>query len=340
MFWDSYPEIRSEIERVQRLIESEVSRPGGAISRGLLDLSRRDSKLLRPAFAIIAARIRSGQRPVDERVIRVAAAIEMLHLASLIHDDIVDESTTRRGGPTLHLGYGNRAAVLMGDYLFARCFALVADYAEPESAALLSVAGSHLISSEIEEIDEDNRALPSVRRYLRRVIGKTAVLFAMSFHVGAVHGSGDGLGSDDEIVSILRRVGYNIGIGFQIVDDLLDLFGDSRRTGKPAASDVRQGVTTLPLVLASRTLRGDRLFAVFERTRRITRLARRPFRFVGERSLERLRRTVDQAGGREAAEAVARRYTRRALREIDRLPACEDRRILEQVTEQLLLRAS
>jgi len=340
MFWDSYPEIRSEIERVQRLIEAEVSRPGGAISRGLLDLTRRDSKLLRPAFAILAARIRSGERPVSDRVIRVAAAIEMLHLASLIHDDIVDESTTRRGGPTLHLGYGTRSAVLMGDYLFARCFALVADYAEPESAALLSAAGSHLIGSEIEETTGGRQSASSVRGYLRRVIGKTAVLFAMSFHVGAVHCDGSAGSSDEDIVSVLRRIGYNIGVGFQIVDDLLDLFGDSRRTGKPSAGDVRQGVTTLPIVLASRTLRGDRLLAAFERTRRISRLARRPFRFVGERSIDRLRQSVERAGGRQAAEAVARRYTQRALREINRLPACEDRVILERVTEQLLVRAS
>lgn len=338
MFWDNYPEIGSELERVQRVIVQEVSRPGGAISRGLLDLATRDSKLLRPAFAILASRIRSGERPVSDRVVRVAAAIEMLHLASLIHDDIVDESTTRRGGPTLHLGYGNRAAVLMGDYLFARCFALVADYAEPESAALLSAAGSHIINSEIEETDDGSVPIPSIRRYLHRVVGKTAVLFALSFHVGAVHGGGSD--ADDLLVSILRRIGYNIGVGFQIVDDLLDLFGNSKETGKPAGSDVRQGVTTLPFVLAAKTMRDDQLVALLERTRRTTRFARRPFRFVGDRSIERLRRVVESAGGRRAAEAVALRYTRRALREIDRLPACSDREILESVTEQLLIRAS
>ncbi len=337
MFWDDYADISADLKRVRAVISKEVSRPGGTIAEGLGDLVTRDSKLLRPGFTILASRIASRDTTPDEGIIRVAAAIEMLHLGSLVHDDIVDDSPTRRGGPTLHRRFGSRRAVLMGDYLLARSFALVAEHAEPESATRLAAAGSHIIKSEISEIEVAPGIAPSVRRYIRRVTGKTAVLFALSFHVGAIHGRDDANGP---ITTTLRRIGYNIGVGFQIVDDLLDLFGDPTTTGKPIGSDIRQGVPTLPFVLAARATSPKRLASRLSVARRRSRFAGRALGFIGRKSIDRVRRIVESAGGREAAEAFARRYTARALREIDRLPASDDRRILTEVTTKLLIRAS
>lgn len=337
MIWAEFPEIRRELERVQAVILEEVSRPGGKLSRGLRDLATRDAKLLRPAFTILAARIQSGGAPVPDRVIRIAAAIELLHVASLIHDDIVDEAPSRRGGVSLHVEYGSRAAVLMGDYLFSRCFSLVADHAKPENAALLSAAVGHIISSEIAESNDGDDTEFSVRRYLHRIVGKTAVLFSLSFHFGASEATDDG--GDTHIVEILRRVGYNVGVGFQIIDDLLDLFGSTRRTGKEVGTDLRQGILTLPIILAASSGRRPRLIRVLQRIGE-SGSQRRILRFWQDRAIERVRNEVVDAGGRAGAMAAAELYTRRAEREIRRLPPGRDQVILQEVTERLLSRAS
>ncbi len=337
MIWAQFPEIRRELDRVRAVILEEVARPGGRIAQGLTDLAGRDAKLLRPAFTILAARIQAGGAAVDERVIRLAAAIELLHMASLVHDDIVDDAVSRRGGAALHVSYGSRAAVLMGDYLFSRCFALVADHAEPENASFLSAAVGHIIGSEIAETDGGWDTELSVRRYLHRVIGKTAVLFALSFHVGAAEALPDG--GDERIVQILRRVGYNVGVGFQIIDDLLDLFGSPQKTGKPRRTDLRQGVITLPVIIAANSMQRSRLIRILSRmgsTSRRGALARR----WRDRAIDRVCLEIERAGGTDGAIAAAEIYTRRAEREIDRLPDTPDRRILQRITTHLLERAS
>lgn len=338
MTWAEFPEIRRELDRVQSVILEEVSRPGGSLSRGLRDLATRDAKLLRPAFTIIAARIQTGGAAASDRVIRIAAAIELLHIASLIHDDIVDESESRRGGTSLHVQYGSRQAVLMGDYLFSRCFSLVADHAQPENAVLLSAAVSHIITSEISETNTSEDSGFSVRKYLHRIVGKTAVLFALSFHFGASEAcEGD---CDQRTVEILRRVGYNIGVGFQIIDDLLDLFGSSKRTGKPGSTDIRQGILTLPIILAANSSQRSRLIRVLQKIGTNGQRPNRIMRFWHDRAIERVRSEVADAGGRAGAKAAAELYTRRAEREINRLPAGPDQVVLREVAERLLSRAS
>ena len=336
MTWAEFPEIRRELDRVRTVILEEVSRPGGQLSQGLRDLASRDAKLLRPAFTVIAARIQTGGAAASERVIRVAAAIELLHMASLIHDDIVDESESRRGGRALHVEYGSRAAVLMGDYLFSRCFALVADHADPENAALLSAAVGHIIASEIAETNGGTDPRLSVRHYLHRIVGKTAVLFALSFHFGATEASDEAC--DERVAEILRRVGYNIGVGFQIIDDLLDLFGNSSRTGKPSGTDLRQGVLTLPVILAANSAQRSRLIRILHKIGS----SRQPriLRVLQDRTINRVRSEVMEAGGKAGAMAAAELYTRRAEREIGRLPEGRDQVILKEVTERLLSRAS
>lgn len=338
MTWARFPEIHRELDRVQAVILQEVSRPGGAIARGLRDLAGRDSKLLRPAFTILAARIQNGGAAASERVIRVAAALELLHMASLIHDDIVDEAVARRGGAALHVTYGSRAAVLMGDYLFSRCFSLVADHASPENASLLSAAVGHVITSEIAETNGGLESELSVRRYLHRVIGKTAVLFALSFHFGATEAcEGE---CDPAIVEVLRRVGYNVGVGFQIIDDLLDLFGNPKRTGKPVATDLRQGILTLPVILAANSAQRSRLIRLLGKIARRGARSRTLLSLWDNRTIETVKSKIAEVGGRDGALAAAKLYTSRAERELDRLPRSNDHAILKQVAGELLSRAS
>lgn len=358
MFWADFPEIRRELDRVQDTILNEVSKPGGVLSEALRGLATRDAKLLRPAFTILAARIQTGGAPVHDRVIRLAAAIEMLHMASLIHDDIVDDATKRRGHPAIHVTYGSRRAVLMGDFLFSRCMALVADLASGENARTVSSAVAQLISAEIAETEGGRTLDLSVRRYLHRVIGKTAVLFALSFHLGASEAAAE---VDNVLVQILRRIGYNIGVGFQIMDDLLDLTGNVAKTGKSIGTDLMQGVITLPVIAVLDEILRDykglgrvtesalppvvtRRFGLIGMRHANLRLARSILRLRGKRAvrphtMRAVQTAIERAGGVRVAQEYAERYTARAGREIERLPAGTDTEILRIVTDRLLARA-
>lgn len=339
MFWAQFPEIQRELDKVQAVILREVSGAGGTVAAALRDLATRDAKLLRPGCTILAARIQTGGRAADDRIIRIAAAVEMLHMASLVHDDIVDNAERRRGGEAVHITYGSRNAVLMGDYLFARCFSLMADDASPENAAALSKVVSHVISSEIEESGQSGDHT-SVRAYLRRIVGKTAILFALSFHLGAAEARGEEA-PDSRTVEILRRVGYCIGMSFQILDDLLDLFGDTRRTGKPIGTDIRQGIITLPVILALDYGRHVRLSGLLARLARSKRVVGGPIaRTISRTAVERVRREVAAAGSDRAARRIAERYSERANREILRLPQSPDRDTLFELTRTLLQRVS
>ncbi len=324
-FWDTVPEIGSELDRVRSRIDEEVRLGGPAIEKRLSGVFHRDAKLLRPAFAILAARIQNGGRRATDRVINLAAAVEMLHVASLIHDDIVDNARSRRGGPAVHVAYGPREAVLMGDFLFARCFAAVAEFATPDNARILSAAASRIIHAEIDEYAAGPGI--SVRSYLRRVIGKTAILFAASFHLGASES-----GANAYVTQVLRRIGYNVGVGFQIVDDILDIAGDPRRMGKPEGKDLRGGVLTLPAILVSR--RDER---VSRAALRLMSERNRIARIIRARGVQ---KAVIHGGGIAAARAWASVYTARAERELSHLPAGRDTETLHASIQRLLDRTA
>ncbi|MFP4534671.1 MAG: polyprenyl synthetase family protein [Spirochaetaceae bacterium] len=339
MLWDDFPAIKTELGRVQEVIDQEIAVAGGGVSEALGDLARRDAKLLRPAFTLLPARIKNPGQEVPERIIRIAAAVEMLHMASLIHDDIVDGAEKRRGHQALHLQHGSRRAVLMGDFLFTRCFSAVSDCATPQNARMLSTAVARIVSSEMAEMRDTLSEGLSVRRYLHRVIGKTAVLFTLSFHLGATEADLEEWQAD-----ALRRIGYNIGVGFQIVDDILDLEGDPNKTGKPVGTDLKLGVVTLPVILAlKRNLNGHAAAGYSPEALEMGRVGRlvlkaRRQRSVRQSTVKKLQEAVSEAGGISAARRFAETYTHRAAREIERLPASDDRDALSAITGRLLAR--
>jgi heptaprenyl diphosphate synthase len=218
--------------------------------------------------------------------------------------------------------------VLAGDTLFASAFSLVADHAESGTARGLARVVARICDGEIGETVERFRVSTSVRGYLRRISGKTALLFSLAFLVGAREG-----GCAPAVAAALRRLGWCLGMAFQIVDDILDFDAGAPELGKPVASDLRQGVFTLPVVLALRADDGA-LARALERRRYA---ARRPGR--ARRESARVDALVRARGGLDGARTWARRYTERARREIARLPAGEAREVLAAVTERLLHRA-
>jgi heptaprenyl diphosphate synthase len=316
-FWDGQPQLALELAEVRRAILAHAATDDTEVQAAVRQLLESSGKMLRPAFVILASKFGEPDR---EKIIRIGAAIEMLHMATLVHDDIIDGAATRRGIATLHAVRGSRGAVLVGDWLFVSCFSLVADLAKSENARALSQLVARICGSEIAQSADRYVVHTSVRRYLRRIAGKTAALFALSFHVGAQEG-----GCPAPTCSVLRRLGYCLGMGFQIIDDILDFGHVGAETGKPTGSDLSQGIYTLPAILGLRRDDGK-----LSRS-----LARRP---GGRRAISRMARLIEDRGGIDGARAFARAYTERALREIERLPSNASKDVLVDVAERLLRR--
>ncbi len=318
-FWTGHPDIARDLEEVRRTILRRAATEDPEVHAAVQHLFAQGGKMLRPGFVLLASRFGTPDR---ERIFRVAAAIEMLHMATLVHDDIIDGAATRRGAPTLHSTRGPRVAVLAGDWLFAACVSLIVDLGTVDDARALARMVSRICGSEISQSSDRFALHTSLRRYLRRIAGKTAALFALSFYTGAAES-----GCPEDLCAVLRRLGYTLGMGFQIIDDILDFDGCASRTGKPTGVDLSQGIITLPTILGLRRDDGRLAAAIAGRRR-------------GRAAAARIARLVTERGGLEAAREVASQYAGRSRREIARLPPGEARDALAAVTDALLERRS
>ena len=319
-YWAWAPGVLAELRRVDVLVKAQAESAGGAIGNALVQYTSRPGKMLRPALAVIGAwagpRVRS---PLPEHLIQVAAAIEVLHLSTLIHDDVIDDASVRRRGPALHTLYGRRQAVLMGDYLLSRCFSMITDETSRENAERLATATGHICRGELRQMDDVVNPSWSRREYRRRIIGKTALLFAASL----VTGASEAKASRGDMAA-LSRVGYNLGMAFQIIDDVLDFTADRSTLGKPTASDLRAGLYTLPVIEAA-IARPE-----------IRQALRTPPRAPGD--VERMVARIRDAGGFAAAREAARTYTRRAEQALTALSTRRQRDVLTELTQRLLRR--
>ena len=232
--------IHEELERVEQKMR-EVSRIEYEQLRATLDyLLGGGGKRLRPALVLLSSKF----YPADaEKVTSLAAAVETLHTATLIHDDLIDHAFLRRGNPTLNALWNSAATVLTGDYLFARAAAFAA---ETESVQVVSIFAQTLMticSGELNQIFGGDRGQLTREYYYQRIYSKTASLFAASTEAGAVLGE-----APPTEVQAIRDYGYNLGMAFQTVDDILDFAGNEGELGKPIGSDLRQGIVTLPTI--------------------------------------------------------------------------------------------
>ena len=199
-------------------------------------------KRLRPALAVLAARL---HRNVLGRRVDLAVAAELLHTATLIHDDVLDDSPARRGKTTINAAFGNTLAVLTGDYLFGKSGELVAGLDDPAIMGVFSWAVMELVKGEMLRPNLDGDLDATERAYLAKIRGKTASLLAMCTQTGAMLDAED----DAATVQRLREYGMNLGMAFQIADDVLDYTSTEEQLGKPVGSDLRQGTITLPAIL-------------------------------------------------------------------------------------------
>lgn len=238
--WSKYPDLKNEMDKVEILLEETLKSRRKIVEETAMDLLGAGGKRIRPALVIASAQF--GEYNSD-KVVSLAAALEMFHMATLIHDDIVDNAETRRGIETTQSKYGKDIAVYTGDYLFSKAFMLVSKIDNGNKILHLSKFIKAICEGEIEQHTSKFDMNISTATYLKRIKYKTALLFALCCQIGAETAK-----CSKQITGNLRRYGMALGTAFQIRDDLLDITSEGSVIGKPAGNDILEGVYTIPLL--------------------------------------------------------------------------------------------
>lgn len=238
---DRFALIRPELDRLEAMLRdvSDVDYP--PLAEVLSQLVRAGGKRLRPAVSLLIGNIYPA--PI-ERALSLAAAVEILHTATLVHDDLIDAASIRRGNPTLNTVWSPAATVMAGNYIFGRAARYAAHTEHPRVIALFADTLGIIVEGELRQLFNRSVGLPSRSDYLQRIYGKTAALFSV-----AAEGAAELGGAPDVIVAQLRDYGYYFGMAFQILDDILDFTANETQLGKPVGNDLREGIVTLPVML-------------------------------------------------------------------------------------------
>jgi geranylgeranyl pyrophosphate synthase len=241
------PRVVAQLGRIEALLAQEAVGHGPELAEHASATINAGGKRLRPLLVLLCGAAADGVPAGDDApLVRAGAAVELVHSATLVHDDVLDLAPLRRGVPTVFARAGREAATQTGDLLFARAFALLAANGDPRQVRALSDASSALARGELLQRSDAFEAAISIERYLERCDLKTARLFQASCELGALNV--EGLAVRDVVA--LRGFGREIGLAFQILDDVLDVSGPVERTGKHRGTDLLDGTVTLPLILA------------------------------------------------------------------------------------------
>lgn len=316
-----YGPVAEDMILVEDLLESTKKVEISALKRMLDHALEARGKRLRPALVLLAGSF--GDYTLN-RLVPLGAAIELLHTASLVHDDVVDGAASRRGRPTLNSLFDNAITVLLGDYLFANAAEMVTRTGSIHVTRLFALALMKMTSG---ELDQDAAAFDvgrDIQHYLWRIGGKTAALFA-----NATEGGASLAGCDEATVEALRSYGYSIGMAFQIVDDILDFNGDEAEMGKPVGGDLREGTVTLPALLFLERYPKDNPIKRFFTARRNR-----------EEHLQEALEAIRVTGVLDDSMNMAREYVRRGNEAITALPSTDARRSLADIGEYVLARRS
>ena len=236
--------VAADMDGVNRIILDKAVSDVALIPQLAHHLIDSGGKRLRPMLTIAAAKLVGYQ---GQGHVRLAAAVEFMHTATLLHDDVVDESNTRRGKPTARLVWSNQASVLVGDFLLGQAFRMMVDVGSLPALKILSNAAAVIAEGEVMQLAAAKNTATTEDEYLAIINAKTAALFSAASEVGAAIAQRP---NDEQ--TALKSYGKNLGVAFQLVDDALDYSGDSARLGKSTGDDFREGKITLPVILCFR----------------------------------------------------------------------------------------
>ena len=236
----------ADLQRVESALRAAATTEDDFLTEVASHLIPAGGKRLRPAFVIAAAlsldpKSDQSERLTDE-MIRGGVAVELVHLGSLYHDDVMDEAETRRGIEAVNHRWGNLTAILAGDFLLAKASELAASLGT-EVAELLAATIGHLCEGQVRELQLIYDISRNEDQYLQAISGKTAELYATSCRIGGIVG-----GADRSVIDQLTEFGHAYGMAFQVVDDILDLIATDEELGKPSGNDIKEGVYTLPVI--------------------------------------------------------------------------------------------
>lgn len=322
--WDEYPQLQSELTQTLTLMENAIQLKNKPVQEAILNMIQAGGKLLRPAYQLLFSQF--GPDRDRQKAVALAAAIEMLHTATLIHDDIVDEADLRRSLPSIRSTFGNSTAVYAGDYLFVSCFKLMANYASSmKSLQTNSRSMEKILSGELGQMDNRYNLEVTIDDYLANISGKTAELFALSCSIGAMES-----GASTAFTKKAYEIGHQIGLAFQIIDDVLDYTQSAATIGKPVLEDVKQGIYSLPVIYALQT-DASQLLPYLDKKEQLS-----------DAEAEKVYQLVHALGGVTKAQQLATDYTNQALKAIQKLPdtAFQTKELLFAITQNILMRQS
>jgi octaprenyl-diphosphate synthase len=318
-----YDPVREDLQALQQLLRGELSADDPFVGELVAHVLHTRGKLLRPALVCLSALACGGGSPAR---LEVAGAVELIHVASLIHDDVIDAADLRRGQATVNAIWGNQVAVLMGDYLFSKAFHMLARLHDAELAAAMAGATVKMSQAEIKQIKYGNTPHTDEAIYFEIIEGKTAHLFSAACRCGALTA-----GAPEAAASALADFGLEWGMAFQITDDALDLTSTPDQVGKPIGSDIQTGKVTLPVIHAlARAPEPDR--------RRLELLLRSPDGDRGPQAAGEIGDILTRSGAIEHALDAARVRAQRAATSLSGLDRSVARDSLAALVEFVTVR--
>jgi geranylgeranyl pyrophosphate synthase len=307
--------VGGDVHALENLLRAEIEADPDVVGRPMADLFSAGGKRVRPALVLLAAKI--GSYDFD-RVAPAAMAVEITHAATLVHDDVIDRAELRRGRPTVAASRGNEAALVIGDYYLVKAYELASRTGAPGVVSILASAVMEICAGEVRQHDMRYRYSAGEDEYMDWIHDKTAMLLAACCDIGGELG---GLGA--EARSALRGYGADLGLAFQIADDVLDYTSSEDEVGKPIGHDLVEGFATLPLMLAMKS-------GAIERIPDGRRLTADDARMVATR--------VRDSGATKAALSRAREHAAKARAHLTAIPASDVKQTLGSLTEYVVSR--
>jgi len=316
----SIPNLKfTELLFVEDQLQAVLQKADGLIRQTCISLLQSGGKRIRPLLTLYSGMCFA---PLNPLMIEAAVASELIHMASLIHDDVIDESATRRGKPTIVSQYGNHAAILTGDYLFAEAFNILSKQELLTSMTFLVDAIQAMCHGEVHQADEQFSSLVDTEGYFNRIAKKTGILLAACCQSGAILA-----GATSEELSLMREYGLNLGYAYQITDDILDINGDAESLGKPVGADLVNGNITLPMLyLMDKPIYGSWLRDIME-TRNVT--------YQGTQSIK---EALINTGCIQQAYLTATQCINNAKESLDTIPSSQYKTTLINLADLILYR--
>ena len=314
-----YAPVLDDLARVKQGLKDLAVEANYPVLADMLDhILDTPGKVIRPAVTMLASHF--GPEGRDNPLL-MARAVELLHIATLIHDDTVDRSSLRRGKATIHSLWGEKVAVLVGDYVFALSATCVCDTGNVRVIRRFAETIMELSSGELMEYMAARDWTVTREQYLERIYRKTASLFQTATESGAVLSR-----AGEDVVQAMREYGYNLGMAFQVMDDILDIEGDAEEVGKPVGSDLLQGTLTLPaILLLERQPKDNPIEALFQGTE-------------PDRNLERAVALIRESSIMRDSFGVAGEFSAKAIAALDLLPDNETRRCMAGLAQYAVQR--